>query len=126
MEESALHRAPKNLWFSYSSYIQLIRCLIHARPTTLAWMTAEARAMMERRIDDLLHAAEDSARFNDFLEVMAGEPVASSGPPAAVAKQIEEHLLVALVSQDPEPLADAIVLLRRLIARLQKPSGASS
>ena len=48
--------------------------------------------MMEHRIADLLHAAEDAARLDDFVDAMAGEPIASSGPPAAVAKQIEEHL----------------------------------
>jgi hypothetical protein len=67
--------------------------------------------MMEHRIADVLHAAEDAARLNDFVTAMAGEPIANPGPPAAVAKQIEEHLLVALASQDSELLADAVVLL---------------
>jgi hypothetical protein len=79
--------------------------------------------MIERRIADLLHAAEDAARLNDFVDAMAGDPITSSGPPVAVAKQIEEHLLVALASQDPKPLADAVVLLRRLIARLERSCG---
>jgi len=81
--------------------------------------------MMEHRIADLLHAAEDAARLNDFVDAMTGEPIASSGPPTAVAKQIEEHLLVALASQDSKLLADAVVLLRRLIARLEKFPGGS-
>lgn len=38
----------------------------------------------------------------------------------AAAKEIEEHLLVGLAAQDPEPIAGAVILLRRLITRLEK------
>jgi hypothetical protein len=30
--------------------------------------------MIERHIAGLLHAAEDAARLNDFIDAMAGEP----------------------------------------------------
>lgn len=71
-------------------------------------------------VADLLRAAEEAAKFNDFVDAMAGEPIASSGPPVAVAKEIEEHLLVGLAAQDLEPIAGAVILLRRLITRLEK------
>lgn len=71
-------------------------------------------------IADLLRAAEEAAQFHDFVDAMAGEPIASSGPPVAAAKEIEEHLLVGLAAQDPEPIAGAVILLRRLITRLEK------
>jgi len=45
-------------------------------------------------------------------------------PPLALAKEIEEHLLVALAGQDAETIASAIVLLRQLIARLEELPGA--
>ena len=55
---------------------------------------------------------------------MAGEPVPSMAPPLAIAKEIEEQLLVVLAGQDPESIVGAIVLLRQLITRLEKLPGA--
>jgi len=80
--------------------------------------------MIERRIASLLHAAEDAARLNDFIDAMAGKPIASMAPPLALAQEIEEQLLVALAAQDRETIAGAIVLLRQLIRRLEKLPGA--
>ena len=87
-------------------------------------MAESPRTMTERRITSLLHAAEDAARLNDFIDAMAGEPIASTARPLALAKEIEEQLLVALAAQDRETIAGAIVLLRQLIRRLEKLPGA--
>lgn len=78
---------------------------------------------MGNRIAELLRAAEEAARLNDFIDVMAGEPTAATAPPVATARAIEEHLLVGLAAQDPQPIADAVVLLRRLIAHLERLPG---
>jgi hypothetical protein len=80
--------------------------------------------MIQRHITGLLHAAEEAARLNDFIDAMAGEPVPSMAPPLAIAKEIEEQLLVVLAGQDPESIVGAIVLLRQLITRLEKLPGA--
>ena len=75
---------------------------------------------MGDRVADLLRAAEEAARLHDFIDVMAGEPTAATAPPVATARAIEEHLLVGLAARDPAPIAEAVVLLRRLIARLER------